>query len=220
MKKAFIILICLVGLLSCYNSNTNSNSIKEETIEEDLELEEEIAIEDTLRLTEGKIPEDWVQISLSENGYYIGFPKEPTQKERRSSHRIDIKLKRSKYRMSCNLTDLSEELSFKENKKYRTAYYTAIVEDLAEGIEGTVKEQTTFYSQSIYEGTQATIVAEDVRIYLRCVIIESVLYTISLTLFDEEKPAYMQLRDKFFYSFGNEFYSSKSERNLQKDTLE
>lgn len=222
MKKAFLIFICLVGFLYCCTTNP-SLSEEDPTLEEEELVEGEISVEDTLRLAEGKIPENWIQISLLENGYYIGFPKEPKKKERKSSRRIDYKLKRSKYRLSCNLTDLSKEPSFQENKKYRTAYYGAIVDDLAEGIEGAVQERETFYSQAIYEGIRAIIVAEDVRVYIQCIIIESVLYTISLTLFDEEKPAYLQLRDKFFYSFGNEFYRNKNEQdssmNINKDTF-
>lgn len=223
MKKTFLIFICLVGFLYCCTTNP-SLTTEDAVQEEEALIEDEIALEDTLRLKEGKIPENWVQVPLLEDGYYIGFPKEPTKKDRKSSHRIDIKLKRSKYRLSCNLTDLSKEPSFQANKKYRTAYYKAIINDLAEGIEGAVSEQETFYSQVIYEGMRSTIVADDVRIYLQSIIIDSILYTISLTLFDNEKPAYLQLRDKFFYSFGNAFYRNNYEQDsstteMTKDTL-
>lgn len=215
MKKAFLILICLAGLLSCCNSNSKEQEVDEdgEIITADEFTKGEIDLEDTLHLAEGKIPENWIKMSLLDNGYYIGFPKEPTRKERKSSRRIDYKLKRSKYRLSCNLTDLSEEPSYQENKQYRGEYYEAIVDDLAEGIDGVVERQDLFYSQDIYEGIRATIVAEDARIYIQCIIIESILYTISMTLFDDEKPVYLQLRDKFFYSFGNELYRNKVERD-------
>lgn len=215
MKKATLILICLVGFLYCCNTNTTNQEVDEdgEIIVEDEFTEGEIDLEDTLRLAEGKIPENWIQMPLLDNGYYIGFPKKPTRKERKSSRRVDYKLKRSKYRLSCNLTDLTEEPSFQENKEYRSEYYRAIVEDLAEGIEGVVETKDLFYSQGIYEGIRATIVAEDVRIYLQCIVIESILYTMSLTLFDDEKPVYLQLRDKFFYSFGNELYRNKIEQD-------
>lgn len=215
MKKAFLILISLTGLLYCCNSNPEDPEVDEdgELIAEDEFTKGEIDLQDTLRLVEGTIPENWIKMPLLDNGYYVGFPKEPTRKERKSSRRVDYKLKRSKYRLSCNLTDLSEEPSFQENKSYRSDYYKAIVEDLAEGIDGVVEIQNSFYSQGIYEGVRATIVAEDVRIYLQCIVIEPILYTMSLTLFDDEKPVYLQLRDKFFYSFGNELYRSKIERD-------
>ena len=215
MKKAFLILISLTGLLYCCNSNLEDPEVDEdgELIAEDEFTKGEIDLQDTLRLVEGTIPENWIKMQLLDNGYYVGFPKEPTRKERKSSRRVDYKLKRSKYRLSCNLTDLSEEPSFQENKSYRSDYYKAIVEDLAEGIDGVVEIQNSFYSQGIYEGVRATIVAEDVRIYLQCIVIEPILYTMSLTLFDDEKPVYLQLRDKFFYSFGNELYRSKIERD-------
>jgi len=215
MKKAFLILIYLTGFLYCCNTNPKDQEVDEdgEIIREDEFTEGEIDLEDTLHLVEGEIPENWIQMPLLDDGYYIGFPKKPTRKERKSSRRIDYKLKRSKYRLSCNLTDLLKEPSFQENKSYRGAYYEAIVDDLAEGIGGYVALQNLFYSQSIYEGIRATIVAKDVRIYLQCVIIESILYTMSLTLFDDEKPVYLQLRDKFFYSFGNGLYRNKMERD-------
>lgn len=218
MKKAFLILISLTGLLSCCNSGLTVQEVDEdgEIIAEDEFTKGEIDLEDTLRLTEGKIPKNWIQMPLLDNGYYVGFPKEPTRKERKSSRRIDYKLKRSKYRLSCNLTDLSEEPSFQEHKQYRSEYYKAIVDDLAEGIDGLVEGQDLFYSQGIYEGVRATIVAEDARIYLQCIIIESILYTMSLTLFDDEKPVYLQLRDKYFYSFGNELYRQKTGRDTSQ----
>lgn len=219
MKKAFLILICLSGFLYCCTTNPVDQEVDEdgELIAEDEFTKGEIDLEDTLRLAEGKIPENWIKMPLLDNGYYVGFPKKPTRKERKSSRRVDYKLKRSKYRLSCNLTDLSEEPSFQENKPYREEYYKAIVEDLAEGIGGVVEVQDLFYSQGIYEGTRATIVADDVRIYIQCIVIEPILYTMSLTLFDEEKPIYLQLRDKFFYSFGNELYRSKIERDSSEN---
>lgn len=221
MKKAFLILICLAGLLYCCNNSPEYQEVDEdgEIIVEDEFTKGEIDLEDTLRLAEGKIPENWIKIPLLDNGYYIGFPKKPTRKERKSSRRVDYKVKRSKYRLSCNLTDLSEEPSFQEHKQYRSEYYKAIVDDLAEGIDGVVELQDLFYSQDIYEGIRATIVAEDVRIYLQCIVIESILYTISMTLFDDEKPVYLQLRDKFFYSFGNELYRNKTERDSSQQNI-
>ncbi|CAA6818058.1 MAG: Unknown protein [uncultured Aureispira sp.] len=215
MKNAFFILIPLMSFLYCCNTGPANEEVDEdgEIITEDEFTKGEIDLEDTLHLAEGKIPENWIKMSLLDNGYYVGFPKEPTRKERKSSRRVDYKLKRSKYRLSCNLTDLSEEPSFQKNKGDRSGYYKAIVDDLAEGIDGLVESQGSFYSQGIYEGVRATIVAEDVRIYLQCIVIEPILYTMSVTLFADEKPIYLQLRDKFFYSFGNDLYRNQVERN-------
>ena len=221
MKKSFFILICLVGFLYCCNNHSNSDL--EENVDDEL-AEGEITLDDTLRLEEGIIPENWIKVSL-QDGYYIGFPKEPRKKESKSNQRIDFKLKRSKYRLYISLTDLSKEPSFQKNKKYRTTYYNAIVDDLSESIEAEIESEQTFYSQEIYEGMRATVVAEDARVYLQCIIIGSMLYTASLTLFVDENPAYLQLRDKFFYSFGNDKYKRRNElekgdtTNRQQDTL-
>jgi len=219
MKKAFFILITLASFLYCCDTDPANKEVDEdgELITEDEFTKGEIDLEDTLHLTEGEIPENWIKMPLLENGYYVGFPKEPTRKERKSSRRVDYKLKRSKYRLSCNLTDLSEEPSFQEHKEARSDYYKAIAEDLAKGIDGVVEAQGSFYSEGIYEGIRATIVAEDVRIYLQCIVIEPILYTMSLTLFAEEKPIYLQLKDKFFYSFGNDLHRSKIERNSSRN---
>jgi hypothetical protein len=211
MKKAFFILICIAGFLYCCNNNS---SIVVDGADGDDLVEDEMILEDTLRLEEGKIPEEWVKVFLKD-GYYIGFPKQPRKKESKSNQRVEYKLKRSQYRLYSSLTDLSKELSFQENKKYRSAYYHAIIDDLSEDLEAKIEYEQTFYSQNIYEGIRATIVAEDVRIYIQCIIIESTLFTISLTLFKEESPAYLQMKDKFFYSFGNEFYKSKKELDTQ-----
>lgn len=210
MKKPFFIIIYLVGFLYCCSYNNEPNAVTES---EEEPVENEIVLEDTLRLFEGTIPEEWFKVSL-QDGYYIGFPKEPRKKESRSNRRVDYKLKRNKYRLYISLTDLAEEPSFQENQKYRSAYYEAIVNDLAEEIEGDVFYLEPFYSQDVYEGLRATVSAEDTKVYMQCIIIESVLYTASLVLFDEEKPVYLQLRDKFFYSFGNDLYKTKTEQKL------
>lgn len=196
------------------------SSCKQEVVvdaEEEPPTLEEAQLEDTLRLVEGSIPESWVKVDLMD-GYYIGFPKEPRKKESRHNHRVDYKLKRNKYRFYVSLTDLSEEPSFQANGSYREAYYQAIIDDLADELEAEVLYEEPFYSQKIYEGLRATIGAEDVRIYLQCIIIESVLYTISLTIFDEEKPIYLQLKDKLFYSFGNNRYKNAGEQTTSVDS--
>lgn len=201
MKNTLFIFVSLWAFLSCNNHQ------KEENTNDDFAAGE-MVLDDTLKLVEGKVPNDWVKVSLLD-GYYIGFPKQPKKKEINNDPRIDFKLKRSKYSLQCTLTDLSLEPSYEKNKKYRMAYYQAIIEDLTKNTAVELINKKAFYSQAIYEGILATLDGGGVRVYLQCVIIENILYTMSFTLFDNESPIYLQLKDKFFYSFGNDFYRNQ-----------
>ncbi len=204
MNRIFLLFFVIVTTLlaACEEKPTPVSPI----IEEEEPLQGEIAVEDTLRLKEGRLPEDWKLVALAE-GYYIGFPKEPKRRSSRSQKRVDYVLKRNKYRFQSSITDLSNLASFQENKAYRIAYYEAIVEDLAEDIDAAITEQDIFYSQGIYEGSRATLKTDAAQVYIQCVIIDALLFTSSLTVYDEEKAAYLQLRDRFFYSFGNQDYT-------------
>lgn len=175
-------------------------------VTEEEPLQGEIAIADTLRLKEGRLPEDWELVELAE-GYYIGFPRVPKRRSSRSQKRVDYVLKRNKYRFQSSITDLSNLASFQENKAYRIAYYEAIIEDLAEDVDAAITEQDIFYSQGIYEGSRAALQTDVAQVYIQCVIIDALLFTSSLTVYDEETAAYLQLRDRFFYSFGNQNYT-------------
>ncbi len=75
MKNILFILISFSAFLSCFNARTDEN------INDDLGVGE-MVLEDTLRLTEGKVPNEWVKVSLID-GYYIGFPKEPKKKRKK-----------------------------------------------------------------------------------------------------------------------------------------
>lgn len=206
MKNAFLLLLLLaISLLgACSGEKVPTSVVAAE--EEEEPVQGEITLEDTLHLKEGRLPENWELVDLPE-GYYIGFPKTPKRRSSKSQKRIDYLLKRNKYRFQSSVTDLSNLASFQENKAYRIAYYEAIVEDLAEDVDAAIVEQDLFYSQGIYEGSRAMLQTTEAQVYLQCVIIDALLFTSSLTVYDEETPAYLQLRDRFFYSFGNRDYT-------------
>lgn len=206
MNYVFLWIGLFLGFLTACETPTNEEPTDEP-------IEGEITLEDTLRLKEGRLPPNWELIQLPE-GYYIGFPKTPKERSSKSQKRIDYLLKRNKYRFQCSVTDLSELASFQENKAYRIAYYEAIVEDLAEDVDGNIIQQDVYYSQGIYEGSRATLKMEEAQLYLQCVIIDALLFTCSLTVYDVETPAYLQLRDRFFYSFGNEDYNDPTAKPL------
>ena len=180
---------------------------KEEQEMEAIEAEE-VVLKDTLQIIEGAIPDEWVKVPL-ENGYYIGYPKKPRKKKKRKL--TDWKLRRNKYQIYTSLTDLSQEESFEDNKYYRASYYQAIAKDLAKDMEGEIHETSLFLSQGIYEGQRTTIMAEDVTVYMQSVIIGKDLYTVSLILWVQETPAYIQMREKLFHSFGKDLYILEQE---------
>ncbi len=187
--------LVLLFVYACSNSKVESN-------EEDEELgETEIVLEDTLKLNQGVIPEKWNRTDLG-GGYYIGFPKRPRTRERDAM--TEWKLVRDKYELFVSVADLTAEPSFEDNKQYREAYYHAIVNDLADGIDGEPGDGTNFLSLDIYEGLETTIFADDVTLFVRCIIIGTDLFTMSMILYEEEIPVYYQLRQKFFASFGKE----------------
>lgn len=200
MKDAFLLSVLLANLLGACGTEKLSSPVEEEPVEG------EIVLKDTLRLKEGRLPQNWELVELTD-GYYIGFPKKPKRRSSKSQKRVDYLLKRNKYRFQSSITDLSKLSSFQENRAYRVAYYEAIVEDLAEGINAAIEEQELFYSQGVYEGCKATLRTKEAQLYLQCVIIDALLFTSSLTVYDKETPAYLQLRDRFFYSFGNRNYT-------------
>lgn len=174
--------------------------------EEETPIQGEMEVQDTLRLKEGRLPEGWHKVDLGD-GYYIGFPREPRRQHSRSQRRTEYIVKRNKYRFHTSVTELDNLPSFQEYSAYQMAYYDAVLQDLAEAIDADIQQQQQFVSQGIYEGMRATLVAEEVRLYVQCLMIEARLYTSTCLIYDEEKPAYLQLKDRFFASFGNERYN-------------
>lgn len=174
--------------------------------EEEIPIPGEMEVQDTLRLKEGRLPEEWHKVDLGE-GYYIGFPRAPRRQHSRSQRRTEYILKRNKYRFHTSVTELEALPNFQAYSAYQTAYYDAVLQDLAEAIDADIQQQQIFLSQGIYEGMRATLVAEEVRLYMQCLIIDQRLYTATCLIYDEEKIAYLQLKDRFFASFGNEYYN-------------
>lgn len=166
----------------------------------------ETVLEDTLTIGDGIIPKDWIKVNLNE-GYYIGFPREPRQKER--TGRIEWRLKRNKYEILVSIADLEQEPDFALDMEYRPekeVYYQQILEDMAIPLEGVIEVAEPFLSQGVYEGMRAVITGEDFTLHTQLVIMGTELYSFALILFDESKPAYTQMREKFFHSFGKDMY--------------
>ncbi|MCP4438536.1 MAG: hypothetical protein GY810_06290 [Aureispira sp.] len=210
MKEYWKIVLLGIGLFFIGCQSTPEPLSEEKIIaeEDEKELEEEFI--DSLELKQGEIPEDWEKIDLGK-GYYIAFPQEPRKKEKKQKKQINYKLKKKKYSFVTNITSLSEEESFAENRERRNAYYKAIVHDLIEGIskEDNPAElvlQQPFYFLEIYEGLKAIVEADDVTVFVQYIIIGDTLYAISFVLWSDVTDAILQMKDKYFYSFGKELY--------------
>ena len=199
MRIVYLIILALACVFTACQES------KKEVAEENIEAPEasEMKLQDTLKLIEGEIPEDWLKVALKK-GYYVGFPKKPRKKEDRLNRRVDFKIRRNKYRIYTSITDLSKELSFNENRATPGAYYKAVFEDMSESLELELKFAQPYWFQGLYEGARATLSADDVIVYAQCVLIGNDLFTFTLILFVKEHPVYDQLRDRFFYSFGKD----------------
>lgn len=198
--------ICCLGLVLLCSWRCKPAPPAPISNEEEIPIQGEMEVQDTLRLREGRLPEEWHKVDLGE-GYYIGFPREPRRQHSRSQRRTEYILKRNKYRFHTSVTELKDLPNFQAYSAYKTAYYDAVLQDLAESIDANIQQQQIFLSQGIYEGMRATLIAEEVRLYMQCLIIGSRLYTATCLIYDEEKIAYLQLKDRFFASFGNEHYN-------------
>jgi hypothetical protein len=163
---------------------------------------------DTIQLVQGKIPRDWEKITLPE-GFYIGFPKKPNRQEQ-FGHFVKYLLRQQEYALFFSHRDLSKEASFEPNRGERTAYYRAVINDIAESlqldeIKTKIVDESPFLAFEMYEGVQATIVATDgVHIYMRAVIVGNTMFTTSCTAWQNPSKSTLLIKDLFLYSFGKE----------------
>lgn len=209
--KGYKIIILLGISLFFIGCQSNQNPVDEEDIaeqEDNQDLSEEFV--DSLELQQGQIPTDWTKIDLGK-GYYIAFPQEPRKKEIKQKKQINYKLKKKKYSFVTNITSLSEEPSFLENRERQNAYYKAVIHDVIEAIstednQAELVDRQPFYFLEIYEGLKAVVEADDVTVFAQFVIIGEELYAISFVLWTELTPAILQMKDKYFYSLGKELY--------------
>jgi hypothetical protein len=155
------------------------------------------------------MPTDWDKIELPE-GYYIGFPKKPNRQEQ-FGHFVKYQLRQKQYALFFSHRDLTKDSSFAPNRGELTAYYHAIITDIADGLvlddvkTEIVNESEIALIDNLFEGRQAHIKATDgVEIFTRVVIIGNILHTMSCIAWSAPSPEILQLKDRFFYSFGKE----------------
>jgi len=216
MKKKYhysiaFVLFCLVFMTACGKSKPKKE--KEDTkISIDSSADTDFRYNDTLKLVQGDIPKGWEKVTLWDKGYYVAFPKKPWKQILRDKKRIDYRYPKKNYDIYAAITDLSQEPAFKDNKTHRQIFYDAIVKDLLADLTDSdetnevphIVKREDFLSLNIYDAMRIELEATDVHVYLECVVMGKMLYTLSFMIWGEETLAILQLKDQFFYSFGKE----------------
>ena len=175
--------------------------------------------QDSLKLVSGAIPDKWVKIELGgERGFYTAFPRKPSQIKHPKDRRLEWKLEQAKYLMLFGISDLTNQESFAQYGANRRIYYEAILKDLYKSLEidalrMDISDKNYFYWLDVYEALEATIKAPDFKLYFRCVVVGTDLFTQSFILWDEETPSLTQAKEQFFNAFSKEGYLHQSERD-------
>jgi hypothetical protein len=216
MKKKYSLLIILTLLLSisissCKKKNQN-NKNAEKKPEIVIDSSSDIAYVDTLKLKQGEIPPGWEKAKLWEDGYYIAFPKKPWKKILYNKNRIEFHYPKKNYDTYASITDLSKEPSYNNTKAQKKLFYEVVlndlIKDMSDSEEAELKprliKSEEFLCMDLYEGTRAELQAEDVHIFVECVLIGRMLYTMSFLLWEKDSPAMLQIKDRFFNSFGKD----------------
>lgn len=211
MNKRFKLNFVALGLglwalliMGCGAKNPAANN---PDYEKDIDSSEiKLSFVDTLKLQAGEIPQDWEKEELG-SGYYVAFPK--TAKKEEKKQLTTYKIKQRDYIIWLSVRDMSKEASFSQFKEDKTAYYYAISNDLADALTLPDTKMETVYKKSyvalqLHEGLETYLKATDSEIYTRCVVIDNNLYTFAFVAWNTPTPSLLQLKDRFFASFGKE----------------
>ena len=161
---------------------------------------------DTLKLQEGEIAENWQKTELG-NGYYLAFPKEAKKETKKEL--TTYKIKQREYILFATVRDMSKEASFSKFRADKTAYYYSISNDLADALtlpdtKMEIVYKKSFVALSLYEGLESYFKAADSEIYCRTLIIDANLYSYAILFWQTPSPTLLQMKDRFFYSFGKD----------------
>jgi hypothetical protein len=214
MKKKYPILLLLSFLLmtvaACSKKSQNEKTTdKKQVIVVDSSAD--IAFVDTLKLKQGDIPPGWEKVKLWEDGYYISFPKKPWKKVIYNKNRIEFHYPKKSYDSYASITDLSKEPSYNDTKAQKQLFYEVVLKDLIkdmsesdEGLKPQIIKKEQFLSLDLYDAVRVELKAKDVHIYVEYVLIGRMLYTMSFLIWEDETAALLQIKDRFFKSFGKD----------------
>lgn len=216
MKKKYssyllFVLFLALAITACNNKKETQKSVekKSETV---IDSSSNLAYVDTLKLKQGEIPPGWEKAKLWEDGYYIAFPKKPWKKINYNKNRIEFHYPKKNYDTYASITDLSKEPSYNNTKAQKQLFYEVVLNDLIkdmsdsedEELKPTILKKEEYLCLDLYEGIRAELKAEDVHIFVETVLIGRMLYTMSFLLWEKESPAMLQIKDRFFKSFGKD----------------
>jgi hypothetical protein len=214
--KAFGLALLLLALGTACNQNQGPDgSLVDKNSSDTLQIPE--VFEDSLKLQLGDIPKGWHEVKLGDKGFYVAFPSKPQTAVHPKERRLEWKIRQSKYAMMMSVSDLRQEPSFTQFASNRRNYYDALIKDLIKdldlpNIHLELSQREYFYFLDVYEAMQATVRADDFKLFVRMVIVDTDLFTSTFVLWADETPALLQLKDRFFYSFSADNYIPKSQQ--------
>lgn len=215
MKKKYGLLNIIIISLTVLIASSCENEIK--TVHKDKSSQIEIdssavaPFNDSLKLKQGDIPSGWEKVKLWEGGYYIAFPKKPWKKIIYSKNRIEFHFPKKNYDVYASITDLSKEPAYNETKSQKNLFYEAILKDLIDdqnSQDGTktpeIIKKEAFLCLDIYDAMRVELSAPDAHIYMECVLIGRMLYTMAFLIWENKTLPILQVKDQFFNSFGKD----------------
>jgi hypothetical protein len=217
MKKKYPLLIILPLMILLTITACNKKKPAKKTVDKKAEKvvvdsSADLAYVDTLKLKQGDIPPGWEKVKLWEDGYFISFPKKPWKKIIYSKNRIEFHYPKKNYDTYASITDLSKERSYNDTKAQKQLFYEVVLNDLIKdmsesedaGMKPKIISKASFQCLDLYDAMRAELKAKDVHIYVECVLIGRMLYTMSFLIWEDETPAILQIKDRFFKSFGKD----------------
>ena len=70
--------------------------------------------------------------------------------------------------------------------------------------EQKIIKKEEFLCLNIYDALRVELKAKDVHIFMECVMIGKMLYTMAFLIWDDNSPSVLMVKNRFFNSFGKE----------------
>ena len=202
----------LLSVIACNKKNPVKKTVDKKPDTLAVDSSADLTYVDTLKLKQGDVPPGWEKVKLWEDGYFISFPKKPWKKIIYSKNMIEFHYPKKSYDTYAAITDLSKEPSYNETKSQKQLFYEVVLNDLIKDMSQSddaemkpkIVKKETFLCLDLYDAMRAELKAKDVHMFVECVLIGRMLYTMSFVIWEDETPALLQIKDRFFKSFGKD----------------